>query len=93
MAKEYIYTNIKSGKVLFRSIEPNYVSKETVDLKVKEKTGQDPVSNALLLSVRFELLLKFKFQQLVATIKIRECHNAITNGSVSSRSLGNLWKG
>ena len=42
MAKEYIYTNTKSGKVLFRSIEPNYVSKETVDQKVKEKTGQDP---------------------------------------------------
>ncbi len=42
MAKEFIYTNIKSGKVLFRSIEPNYISKETVDLKMKEKTGQDP---------------------------------------------------
>ena len=42
MAKEYTYFNTKSGKVLFRSIEPNYVSKETVDLKVKEKTGQDP---------------------------------------------------
>lgn len=42
MAKEYIYSNIKTGKVLFRSIEPNYVSKETVDQKVKEKTGQDP---------------------------------------------------
>ncbi len=42
MAKEYIYTNPKTGKVLFRSIEPNYVSKETVDQKVKEKTGQDP---------------------------------------------------
>jgi hypothetical protein len=42
MAKEYIYTDSKSGRVLFRSIEPNYVSKETVDAKVKEKTGQDP---------------------------------------------------
>lgn len=42
MAKEYIYTISKSGKILFRSIEPNYVSKETVDQKVKEKTGRDP---------------------------------------------------
>ncbi|MDE1830594.1 MAG: hypothetical protein KGI25_09755 [Thaumarchaeota archaeon] len=42
MAKEYIYTNTKSRKVLFRTIEPNYVSKESIDLKMKEKTGQDP---------------------------------------------------
>lgn len=42
MAKEYIYTNSKSGTVLFRTIEANYVSKESVDLKMKEKTGQDP---------------------------------------------------
>lgn len=42
MAKEFVYINIKSRKVLYRSIEPNYVSKETVDLKMKEKTGQDP---------------------------------------------------
>lgn len=42
MAKEYIYTESKSGRILFRSIEPNYISKESVDLKMKEKTGQDP---------------------------------------------------
>lgn len=42
MAKEYIYTNTKSGKVIFRSIEANYVSKEVVDQKVREKTGHDP---------------------------------------------------
>jgi hypothetical protein len=42
MAKEYIYTNSKSGKVIFRTIEPNYVSRDSVDLKMKEKTGQDP---------------------------------------------------
>lgn len=40
--KEFIYTNTKSGRVLFSSIEPNYVSKETVDQKVKEAIGQDP---------------------------------------------------
>lgn len=42
MAKEYIYTNTKSGKVIFRSIEANYVSKETVDQKVRDTTGHDP---------------------------------------------------
>lgn len=42
MAKEFIYRDIKSGKTIFRSVEFNYVSKETVDQKVKEKTGHDP---------------------------------------------------
>ncbi len=42
MAKEYTYYNTRTGKVVFRSVEPNYVSKETVDQKVKEKTGNDP---------------------------------------------------
>lgn len=41
MAKEFTYT-AKTGKKIFCSIEPNYVSKETVDKKVKDKTGQDP---------------------------------------------------
>ncbi len=49
MAKEYIYTYSKSGKVLFRSIEPNYISKEIVDQKVKDKTGQDPRLNRHLI--------------------------------------------
>jgi hypothetical protein len=42
MPKEYTYTNTKSGKVIFRSTEPNYVSKEDVDQKVLKETGQDP---------------------------------------------------
>jgi hypothetical protein len=42
VAKEYTYKEIKSGTVLFQSIEPNYISKDIVDIKVKEKTGHDP---------------------------------------------------
>lgn len=42
MAKEYTYTLTKSGKVLYKSVEANYISKETVDAKVKAETGRDP---------------------------------------------------
>lgn len=42
MPKEFVYTNIKTGKLLFRSIEENYVSMETVDQKVLQVTGEDP---------------------------------------------------
>lgn len=42
MAKEYVYTLSKSGKVIYRSVEANYVSKEAVDAKVKTQTGHDP---------------------------------------------------
>lgn len=41
MAKEFTYT-AKTGNIIFRSIEPNYASKDVVDKKVKDKTGQDP---------------------------------------------------
>lgn len=42
MAKQYTYTLTKTGKVIYKSVEANYVSKETVDLKVKAETGHDP---------------------------------------------------
>lgn len=42
MPKEYTYTLTQTGKVLFKTVEANYVSRETVDQKVKEKTGRDP---------------------------------------------------
>lgn len=42
MSKEYTYTLSKSGEVIYRSIEANHVSKETVDAQVRIKTGQDP---------------------------------------------------
>ena len=42
MAKEYVYTLSKTGKVIYKSIEANYVSKEDVDKKVLKETGQDP---------------------------------------------------
>jgi hypothetical protein len=42
MAKEYVYTLSKTGKVIYKSVEANYVSKEDVDKKVLKETGQDP---------------------------------------------------
>lgn len=42
MAKEYTYTLTENGKVLYKTVEANYVSRETVDQQVKEKTGRDP---------------------------------------------------
>lgn len=42
MAKKFTYTNTKTQKVIFESIEPNYVSINDVDKKVLEKTGKDP---------------------------------------------------
>ena len=41
MAKHFVYTNIKTNKVLFESKEPNYMSPEDVDRKVLESTGID----------------------------------------------------
>ena len=40
--KEFTYKNVQTGKQIYQSLEHNYVSKETVDKKVLEKTGQDP---------------------------------------------------
>lgn len=42
MAKEYTYTLSNTGKVLYRGVEANYVSRDTVDKKVVTKTGRDP---------------------------------------------------
>lgn len=42
MAKQYTYTLSKSGKVIYQSVEANYVSKELVDAKVYKQTGHDP---------------------------------------------------
>ena len=42
MAKHFTYTNIQTGKVLFESTEPNFVSIEDIDKKVLKKTGKDP---------------------------------------------------
>ena len=41
MARKYVYTNTKTGKVLFETIEPNYVSMEDVDKKMTLKTKKD----------------------------------------------------
>lgn len=42
MAKEYTYTNIKTGHVIYKTVEANYISRETVDQQVRKETGIDP---------------------------------------------------
>lgn len=42
MSKEFVYTLTKTGKLIYRTVEANYVSREIVDKKVKLQTGYDP---------------------------------------------------
>ena len=42
MAKLFTYTNTKTGRVIFESKEPNYVSPEDIDKKVLAETSIDP---------------------------------------------------
>jgi hypothetical protein len=49
MSKQFTYTNTKTGKVIFESTEPNFVSIEDVDKKVLQTTGKDPRLNPHLI--------------------------------------------
>lgn len=49
MAKQFTYTNTKTGKVIFESTEPNFVSIADVDMKVLKATGKDPRLNPILI--------------------------------------------
>lgn len=42
MAKKYVYTDYKTGKTLFTTVEANYVSMTDVDVKASKKIGRDP---------------------------------------------------
>ena len=42
MARRYIYTDYKTGRVLYDAVHPNYVSDDDVDKIVLSKTGRDP---------------------------------------------------
>lgn len=42
MAKRYVYTDHKTKKTLFTTVEPNYVSMNDVDKKASKKIGRDP---------------------------------------------------
>lgn len=48
MAKKYVYTDTKTGKVIYESVEENYVSIDDVDKKVVSKTGHDPRLNPFI---------------------------------------------
>lgn len=48
MAKQYVYTDTKTNKVIFETVEPNYVSIEDVDKKVVSNTGIDPRLNPFI---------------------------------------------
>jgi len=42
MAKHYTYTNTKRNRVVFETVQPNYVSTDDVDKMVLTKIGTDP---------------------------------------------------
>lgn len=42
MARKYTYTDFKTGRILFETTQPNYVSVDDVDIMVKQKIGRDP---------------------------------------------------
>lgn len=42
MAKLFTYRDAKTGKVIFESVEPNYVSIADIDKKVLAATKRDP---------------------------------------------------
>ena len=49
VARHYIYTNTKKNRVIFETVQPNYVSIDDVDKMVVEKTGEDPRLNPVLI--------------------------------------------
>lgn len=49
MAKHYIYTNTRQNRIVFETIQPNYVSINDVDKMVLDKTGTDPRLNPVLI--------------------------------------------
>ncbi len=48
MAKHYIYTNIKTGKIIFETVQPNFATIHDVDRMVLNETGEDPRLNPLI---------------------------------------------
>lgn len=42
MARKYTYHDSKTGKLLFETVEPNYVSMDDVDKKMAQSTKRDP---------------------------------------------------
>ncbi len=49
MAKHYTYTNTRKNRIVFETVQPNYVSMDVVDVMALEKTGTDPRLNPALL--------------------------------------------
>lgn len=56
MAKKFVYTNAKNGRVLYQTVEPNYVSRDNVDIKMKQKTGTDPRLNPHLVNCQITVV-------------------------------------
>ena len=42
MARKYKYTDYRTGRLIFETIQPNYISDVDVDKMVFEHTGRDP---------------------------------------------------
>ncbi len=49
MAKHYAYTNTRKNRIVFETVQPNYVSIDDVDKMVLEAIGTDPRLNPALI--------------------------------------------
>ena len=49
MARHYIYKNTRLSRIVFETVQPNYVSIDDVDKMVLESTGEDPRLNPALI--------------------------------------------
>jgi hypothetical protein len=52
MARRYTYYSPRDNKVLYETVQPNHISRETVDKLAKIKTGYDPRIDKLEIDVR-----------------------------------------
>jgi len=56
MAKHYIYTNTRQNRIVFETVQPNYVSIDDVDMMVLKKTGTDPRLNPVLIECSIRMV-------------------------------------
>lgn len=56
MAKHYIYTNTKTGRIIFETIQPNHIASADVDKMVLNDTGQDPRLNPVLINLSISVV-------------------------------------
>lgn len=63
--KKFTYTNLKTGRVIFETVEPNYASRDTVDAKVKTNTGHDPRLEPHIIECQIRVISPREAEQLL----------------------------